>query len=73
MVNITEVMKKHDEIVQKKTISVKEWAQIEGISYDKALKFSHAKGFPIIKIGRDRRIVLKKLDDWLINSIGLEI
>lgn len=73
MVNVSELMKEHDEIIQKKTVSVKEWSDVEGISYAKALKLSHAKNFPIIKIGRDRRIIVSKLDDWLEKSIGLDI
>lgn len=73
MVNISELMKEHNQIVQKKTMTVKEWAEVEGISYAKALKLTHAKGFPIIKVGRDRRIIIAKLDDWLVKSIGLDI
>lgn len=73
MVNINELMKEHNQIVQKKTMTVKEWAEVEGISYAKALKLTHAKGFPIIKIGRDRRIIVSKLDDWLVKAIGLDI
>lgn len=73
MVNIGELMKEQNQTIQKKTMTVKEWAEVEGISYAKALKLTHAKGFPIIKVGRDRRIIIAKLDDWLVKSIGLNI
>lgn len=73
MIDITQRIKEHNEIVKKKTLSVKEWAEIENISYAKALKLTHAKGFPIIKVGRDRRIIVAKLDEWLEKSIGIDI
>lgn len=73
MANISELIKQNDEVVKKKTVSVKEWAKTEGISYAKALKLSHAKGFPILKLGRDRRIIVSKLDEWLEKNIGLDI
>lgn len=73
MTILNEIIKGNNQKVIKKTLSVKEWAGEEGISYAKALKLSHAKGFPIIKIGRDRRIIVSKLDEWLEKNIGIDI
>lgn len=73
MSNIYEQIKEHNKNIQKKTMSVKEWAEVEGISYAKALKFTHAKDFPVIKVGRDRRIIISRLDDWFVKSIGINI
>ncbi|SHF15414.1 excisionase [Clostridium fallax] len=73
MIDISERMKEHNELVKKRTLSIKEWAEVEGISYNQALKFSHIKDFPIIKLGRERRVVVSRLDDWFENHIGMEV
>ncbi|MDU7066728.1 MAG: DNA-binding protein [Clostridium perfringens] len=73
MINISEKMKEHNELVKKRTLSIKEWAEVEGISYNQALKFTHIKDFPIIKLGRERRVVVSKLDKWFEEHIGTEV
>ncbi|MBI6040223.1 DNA-binding protein [Clostridium perfringens] len=73
MINISERMKEHNELVKKRTLSIKEWAEVEGISYNQALKFTHVKDFPIIKLGRERRVVVSRLDKWFENHIGTEV
>ncbi|EGS9999197.1 helix-turn-helix domain-containing protein [Clostridium perfringens] len=73
MINISEKMKEHNELVKKRTLSIKEWAEVEGISYNQALKFTHIKDFPIIKLGRERRIVVSRLDKWFEEHIGTEV
>lgn len=73
MINISEKMKEHNELVKKRTLSIKEWAEVEGISYNQALKFTHVKDFPIIKLGRERRVVVSKLDKWFEEHIGTEV
>ncbi|EOU2061887.1 DNA-binding protein [Clostridium perfringens] len=73
MINISERMKEHNEFVKKRTLSIKEWAEVEGISYNQALKFTHVKGFPIIKLGRERRVVVSRLDKWFEDNIGTEV
>ena len=73
MINISERMKEHNELVKKRTLSIKEWAEVEGISYNQALKFTHVKDFPIIKLGRERRVVVSRLDKWFEDHIGIEV
>ncbi|EHK2357043.1 DNA-binding protein [Clostridium perfringens] len=73
MINISERMKEHNELVKKRTLSIKEWAEVEGISYNQALKFTHVKDFPIIKLGRERRVVVSRLDKWFEDNIGTEV
>ncbi|EGT4141811.1 TPA: DNA-binding protein [Clostridium perfringens] len=73
MINISEKMKEHNELVKKRTLSIKEWAEVEGISYNQALKFTHVKDFPIIKLGRERRVVISRLDKWFEDHIGTEV
>ncbi len=73
MINISEKIKEHNELVKKRTLSIKEWAEVEGISYNQALKFTHIKDFPIIKLGRERRVVVSRLDKWFEEHIGTEV
>ncbi|KEH96117.1 MULTISPECIES: helix-turn-helix domain-containing protein [Clostridium] len=73
MVNITKMIEDHRKDIAKKTITVKELAQVLGISQNKARQLTHAKGFPVIVVGRSRLIILSKLDEWIENNIGLVI
>lgn len=63
-------IKEYRENLMKKTCNVKELAEILGVSYAKALRISRIEGFPFIKIGRDIRIILSKLDQFLEEHIG---
>lgn len=54
----------------KKVINTKELADILGISIDKARQLTRAKNFPAIKVGREKKIILAKLDEWLEDNIG---
>ena len=40
------------------------------ISVDKARRLTHIEGFPCVRVGRDIRIILSKLDEWLSENIG---
>jgi len=63
-------IQEYRERLQKKTCNIKELAEILGVSVDKARRITRIEGFPKIKIGRDIRIILSKLDEWLENNIG---
>lgn len=54
----------------KKVINTKELAEMLDISIDKARQLTRAKNFPAIKVGREKKIILSKLDDWLEDNIG---
>lgn len=56
--------------VMKKTCDIKELSEIIGVSTEKARRLTHIEGFPVICIGRNRRVILSKLDNWLENHIG---
>lgn len=56
--------------LDKKTCSTKELATILGISEAKARQLTRIKGFPVIKFGRNNRIVLSLLDEFLKENIG---
>ena len=63
-------IQEYREKLKKKTCNTKELAEILGISYAKALRITHIEGFPMISIGRDKRIILNKLDGFLEDHIG---
>jgi len=63
-------IQEYREKVQKKTCSIKEFALMLDISYAKALQLSRIEGCPLIKLGRDRRIILSKVDEFLEEHIG---
>lgn len=70
---ITEKVQAHKQKVEKKTISVKELADILGVSYNKANILSHRNDAPVLVIGRTRRIIISKIDLWLDNMIGCQL
>ena len=56
--------------VKKRTCNIKELAEILEISEAKARQLTHIQGFPCMSFGRDRRVILSKLDEWLENNLG---
>lgn len=54
----------------KKVVNTKELAEMLDISIDKARQLTRAKNFPAIKVGREKKIILSKLDEWLEGNIG---
>lgn len=60
---------KHDE---KLTLTPREVAEMVGIGINKAYELAHAKGAPVITIGRRRLFVRSKFIEWLENNIGSE-
>ena len=55
--------------IEKKTCKVSELAEMLDISMDKARRLVRIETFPKLKIGRDVRIILSKLDEWLEEHI----
>lgn len=58
------------EKLKKKTCNTRELAEILGVSYPKALRITRIEDFPKIKIGRDIRVILSKLDEFIEGHIG---
>lgn len=54
----------------KKVINTKELSEMLDISIDKARQLTRAKNFPAIKVGREKKIILSRLDEWLEDNIG---
>lgn len=71
MIDLTEKIQEHKKNVDRKTYSVKELAEVLGVSENKARQLTHAKGFPVLVLGRKRLTIISKLDDWIEQNIGL--
>ncbi len=70
MVDLTEKIQEHKKNVERKTYSVKELAEVLGVSENKARQLTHAKDFPVIVIGKKRLTVISKLDGWIETHLG---
>ncbi|MDB2122848.1 helix-turn-helix domain-containing protein [Clostridium paraputrificum] len=63
-------IQEYREKIKKKTCNIKELSEILGVSEAKARRIARIEGFPKLKIGRDIRVILSKLDDFLEEHIG---
>lgn len=63
-------IQEYREKLKKKTCNIKELSVILGVSEAKARRITHIEGAPVIRFGRDIRIVLDKLDNFLEEHIG---
>lgn len=68
-----EALEKYRRELAKKTCSIKELAEMLGISQNKAYELARIEGFPVIKVGRNKLVLLSKLDEFLESIIGKEL
>ncbi len=59
-----------ENIVKKKTLTVKEFASQYGIGINKAYEIVNALNFPMIKLGRKIIVIASKVDEWFESNIG---
>jgi excisionase family DNA binding protein len=64
------MVEEHRKDIAKKTLTIKELAQVLGLSENKARQLTHAKDFPVLVLGRTRLTIISKLDEWLEENIG---
>lgn len=73
-IDITNRIKEHEKKIEQKTISVKEFSQILGCSYQKALRLVHHEKCPCFRVGtKGYRIIISKIDTFLDELIGVEL
>lgn len=56
----------------KKTMTVKEFADHIGVGYVKAYEITKSKDFPSFKVGKKILVISSKVDEWLDDCIGKE-
>lgn len=54
--------------MEKLTYSVKELAEVLGVSVNRAYDITHIEGFPVIKIGVRKLIPKAALEQWLLTA-----
>lgn len=71
--DLQEKINDYERKVEKKTCTTKEFAEILGISENKARQLMRIPGAPVIKLGRNKRVVLSKIDAFIDTLIGEDI
>lgn len=71
MDKLTQRIEEHKKNLNRRTYTIKELAEVLGVSENKARQITHAKGFPVLVIGVRRLTVISRLDQWLEENIGL--
>lgn len=56
--------------MEKLTCSVKELGQMVGISLPRAYDLAAIEGFPVIKMGRRRVVLVEQAKQWLVDNAG---
>ena len=56
--------------MEKMTCTVKELAQLVGVSVPRAYDLTHIEGFPVVVIGTRRVVLLEQAKQWLIDNAG---
>ena len=56
--------------IEKKTMTVKEFAVEYGVGVNNAYEMVNSVGFPMIRCGRKIIIIKSKVDEWLESKIG---
>lgn len=56
--------------MNKKIVTVREFAKMYGFGMNYAYQLVNAKDFPMIKTGRKINILAEKVDAWLEENIG---
>ena len=72
VVDLTEKVKEQKRNIEKKTLNVKELAQVLGVGQTKARELCKTKGFPVIKLGNKYLVPIARLDEWINNNVGRE-
>lgn len=70
--DLTEKVQAAKDKLEKRTLNVKELAQVLGVGETKARELCRSKGFPVLKIGNRYLIPITRFEEWLNNSIGKE-
>jgi excisionase family DNA binding protein len=72
LVDLTDKVKRQKEDIEKKTLSIRELAQVMGIGENTARQLARTKGFPVITIGKRKLVIISKFEEWLEENAGRE-
>ncbi len=60
-------------VVTRKTMGVKEMADMYGIGINKAYEIANSDGFPAIRVGKKILVITSKMDSWIEEHIGSKL
>lgn len=72
-VNYQAKLNEHNELIQKKTCTIKEFAGMIGVSESKARELSRVDGFPLLRLGKKHLVLLNQVDTFLESLIGKRV
>lgn len=72
VVDLTEKVKEAKAKLEKRTLNVKQLAEVLGIGETKARQLCRSKGFPVLKVGNRYLIPIAQLDSWIEANVGKE-
>lgn len=70
VVNLTEKVNEHRKNIEKKTLSVKEFAEVMGCSENAARQMCRRKDAPVVMVGNRYKVIISRIDSWLEQLIG---
>ena len=68
--DLSQKIKLEKENFERRTLNTAEFAEVLGVSQNKARQLMRSKDFPAITIGSRKLVVISKLDSWLDENIG---
>lgn len=68
--DLTNKVEQHKKKIERMTLNTSEFAEVLGVSPNKARQLMRSKDFPAITIGNRKLVVISKLDSWLDKNIG---
>lgn len=72
VVDLTQKVQEQKKNIERKTLNIKELAQVLGVGQTKARELCKTSGFPVIKIGNRYLIPITRLEEWINNNVGKE-
>lgn len=68
--DLTKKVEQHKKKIERMTLNTSEFAEVLGVSPNKARQLMKSKDFPAITVGSRKLVVISKLDSWLDKNIG---
>ena len=72
VVDLTEKVEEAKAKLEKRTLNVKQLAEVLGVGETKARQLCRTKGFPVLKVGNRYLIPIAQLDSWIEANVGKE-
>jgi excisionase family DNA binding protein len=71
--DLTQKVQEQRKNIERKTLSIKEFAEVMGIGEDTARQMCRRYDAPVIRIGNRYRVIISRIDEWLPKLIGQDL